>query len=79
MGACFDDVAMVHAKDHVGIPDGGKTVGYHKGCSAFHEVFHAFLDQNFRSCINRGSSFIKNQNLRICNEGSRNCQAHPGL
>ena len=70
MGANFHNIPMVHTQDHIRIADGGKAVGDDKGCSALHEVFHTSLDEDFSSCINGRSCFIKNQNLWIREVGS---------
>ena len=70
MRADLDDVAVVHDEDHVGVADGGKPVGDDKGSSSFHQVFHAFLDQDLGSCIDGRCGFVENQDLRIAEEGA---------
>ena len=45
-----------------------------EACPAIHQGFHPFLNQNFGPGVYRGSRFVKNQNLRIRQEGPRDCQ-----
>ncbi len=47
----FDDIAVSHDEDQIGIPDGGQTVSDYKAGAIFHEVVHGSLDQYFGTGI----------------------------
>ena len=68
----FDNVAVIHDQDQIGIADRGEAVSDDEACASLHEVLHAFLDQDFGTGIDGGRCLIENQNLRIGKEGSGN-------
>ena len=70
MRALFNDGAMVHDQDQIGIPDGRQTVGDDERGLVAHQFFHGFLDQDFSTGIDRGRCFIQDQDGRIRQEGS---------
>ena len=41
-------------------------------CTAFHELYHSFLNTHFRTGIDAGGCFVQNQNFRIGKNRSRN-------
>lgn len=51
MAAGLFDAALVHDDDLVCVLDGGKSVGYHNGGTALHELFQSLGDQAFGFCI----------------------------
>src|SRR5690554_6623077 len=67
MGAAFNDPTLVHHQDLVCFLNGGQTVGYDDGSSAFRQFFRSGLDQGFGFGIDRGSSFIQDEDLGIVN------------
>src|SRR5699024_1725313 len=70
----FNNISVLQNENPVRITDRGKPVGNDKTCSSFHQIIHRFLDLNFCPCINRTCRFVKNKNLRICQNGSCNRQ-----
>ncbi len=40
VAALFDDVAVFHVQNGVGIPDGGQPVGNHEAGPPAHQLFH---------------------------------------
>src|SRR5450830_2048744 len=74
VAALFDDRAVVHDEDVMGISDGRETVSDDKTCSAGHQLCHCFLDAYFRSGIDAACSFIENQDGWIRQDHTRDRQ-----
>ena len=68
----FADFTAVKNDNLVGIADRRKTVCNDEGGSALHELNHSFLNTHFRAGIDTGGCFVKNENLGIGKDGSRN-------
>ena len=54
----FDDVAVLHQQDRVGIDDGGQPMGDHKAGATVHQRLHSLADLDLRPGIHRGSGFV---------------------
>ena len=65
VGSLFDDMAMVHDDDEIGIDDGGETVGDGDDGTVFHQRVKRLLDKMFRSSIESGCRFVENENRWI--------------
>ena len=64
MGSFFDDFSILHYQDQRSVPNGGKTVGNHKGSASFHQRVKGLLNLQFGAGVNGGSGFIQNQHRR---------------
>ena len=71
MAAHLHNLTTVHGYEPVGLSEGGKTVGDGDGGAAKHKVIQGFLDFLFCFCINGGGSLVKDQDLRINEQGPR--------
>ena len=74
MGPGFFNFTMVHHNNHVRIPYCRKTMGNDEGGSPLHQFTHGILNLLFCAGINTGCCLIQNQNIRIAEEGTANCQ-----
>jgi hypothetical protein len=58
----FDDLALTHHDDVVGVPDGGESVGDHyggDGSKVFADLIYGILDLLLVLLVQSTSSFIK--------------------
>src|SRR6185437_12147093 len=61
----------------VGIAQGGKTMSNSDSCAATHQILECFLNFFLSGCIDRGGSFIEDQNARIDKQRASNRNALP--
>ena len=61
MFTLFDDLAVLHDEDEVGVADRGKTVGDGEARLAVHQVVDGVLYQLLRTRVDRGGRFIQNE------------------
>ena len=60
----FDDVAVLHHQNDIGLTDGGQSVCYDKAGSALHHPGECILYLDFRTGINGGGCLVQNQHGR---------------
>ena len=70
MAAGLFDAALIHNDDLVCVLDGGKSVGYHNGGTALHELFQSLGDQAFGFGIDICSCLIQYQDGRLVSQCS---------
>ena len=70
----FHNIAILHNKNQIRIPNRRQTVCNYKACTVLHQLLHALLNQYLRTGIDRGGCLIQNEHLGICKEGTRNGQ-----
>ena len=63
MCACFHNVAVLHDQNQIGVADRGQAVRDDKARTAFHQRFHALLNQDFRPRVDRGR--VASSRIRI--------------
>ena len=73
MRATLDDSALVKNHNNVGILNGGKSVGDNEYRSALHKTVHTCGNYRFGSGVYARRCFVKNQNGRVCNRRTGNC------
>ena len=61
----FDDIAVLHYQNQVGIPNRGQPMGDDKAGAALHQIVHGLLNEQLRTRIHRAGGFIQNQDGRI--------------
>ena len=74
MCALLNDIAIPQHQNPVSILDCGQTVGDHERGSALHQFVHRFLDQDFRTRIDRTGGFVQNQDGGVCQNCTCNCE-----
>ena len=77
MGSPFDDAALIHNHNAVGVAHRGQPVGNHKGSPAGHQGVHAVLHQLFGPGINGGGGLIQDQGRGIGHRRPGNGQQLP--
>ena len=77
MGALLNDVALTENNNLVSVDDGAQTVSNnHNGLVALSDqLVQGLLDLELRLSIEGASSFIKEQNTRLADKSSGNCDA----
>lgn len=75
MSALLSDSFFIHDHNPVGIFDCRQTVSDDECGSAYGQISQGLLNRGFGLCIQRGSSFIQNQNRRILEEHASDSQA----
>ena len=66
MAATLNNAAVFQNHDTVRVLNGAEAVRNNKRSTAVHKGIHALLYQLFGSAVNGRSSFVQNQNRRIC-------------
>ncbi len=61
----FQDTAVIHDDDPVGVPDGGEAVGDDDGRALAHDRVQPFLDLHFGEGIDAGCRFVEDEDRRI--------------
>ena len=74
MGAAFNDVAVLHHKDLVGIFYGGKPMRHNKAGSTFHQFLKSVLHKDLGAGIYAGGRLVQNQNRRAAQHYAGNAQ-----
>ena len=64
MGALFNDMALVHHQNDVGVLDGGEPVGDDKAGAALHQRLKGPLDADFGHRVDRRGRLVENQHRR---------------
>lgn len=77
MGALFNNFALIHHIDAVGMADRGKAVGDRNGGAMLGDFFEGFGDRRFGFIVHSRSSLVQNQNGRIFQNGAGDRQALP--
>ena len=72
MRSSLHDVPVLHHEYLICASDGRKAMRNDKCSPAPHQIGEPILDQCFRFRIETRSSFVQNQNPRICQDGARN-------
>lgn len=75
MGSFFYNLSMIKNTDAVCIPYGRKTMCNNNCCSISSEPVECFLDYFLRLRIQCGCCFIKNNNRRILQKDTCNCNS----
>ena len=68
VAAPFDDPALLHHQDLVGVPDGRKPVGDDEAGPVAAKFDHRVLDQQLGSGVHRAGRFVEDQQLRAGQE-----------
>lgn len=71
MGAAFDDAAVGHYADHVGITDGGDAMRNDKCCTVAAQLAQVSQDLLLGVGVDGGKSVIEDEYPRISHDGSR--------
>jgi len=64
------DVAVLHNKDEVGVPDRGEAVCDHKARPAAHEGVHRILDHHFGASVDRARRLVEDEHGGIGENGA---------
>ena len=72
MGAALNNFAGFDNQNLVCLADSTEPVRDHKSRPAFHQACEALLDKQFAFGIQIGSRFVQNEDLRVCQQSSRN-------
>ena len=71
----FDDTALLDHHDAVTGQHGGEPMGDHQGGAVTHQFFQRGLHQRLALRIERRGGFIEQQQRRIAQDGTRDCDA----
>ena len=74
MVTLLHDVAVLHHKDKVCFPDGGKAVRHNKAGTALHHAGKSFLDTHLSAGIDGGCCFVQDQHRRQAEHHAGNAQ-----
>ena len=74
MLAAFDDAAVVHHGDVVGVLDRGQTVGDHEGRAPLHQGVHPLLDESFRTRVDGRGRLVQDEHGRVRHGGAGDCE-----
>ena len=70
MGALFDDVAIFHNEDKVGVADCRKTVSDDEARFVPHEIIHGLLNENFGTRIDGARGLIQDEHRGTSEHGA---------
>ena len=70
MATLLDDLAVLDHQDHVGMTDGGQTMGDQEGGAALEDMLDCILNEHLGFCINGRCRFIQNKNGGIGQNGT---------
>ena len=65
VAALFDDVAVLHDEDEVGVADGRKAVRDDKGGAPHRQLIHRLLNELLRAGIDGGSRLVQDEHGRV--------------
>ena len=68
--AAFDDAALVHDEDLVGVADGGKAVGDDDGGASGQEALKGLLNEFFRGGVHAGGGFVEDEDGAVFEQGA---------
>src|ERR1019366_10367406 len=75
--ALFDDAAVVHHYDRVGIADGRQAVGDDEAGPPASQSCHRLLDEHLRACVHVAGGLVEDENAAVGEEGAGDGQELP--
>src|SRR5262245_32471624 len=75
MRSSFDDFTCFEDENLIGALDRRQAMGDYEGRPALAQSFEAVLNHGFALAVEARRGFIENQNLRICQNRARYCDA----
>ena len=70
MRAAFDDVAVLHDEDEVGVFDRRQTVGDNEAGAVFRQLIHGALDEQLRARVDRAGRLVEDEHGRVLEHGA---------